>query len=39
MIKESIFLPYVDDTTQAPNLMLYSNIPGIYIVKLSEDGN
>ena len=36
MIKESIFLPYVNDTTQAPNLMLNSNVPGTYIVKLSE---
>ena len=38
MIKERIFLPYVNDTTQAPNLMLNSNVPGTYIVKLSADG-
>ena len=35
---ESMFLPYVNDTTQAPNLMLNSNVPGTYIVKLSADG-
>ena len=35
---ESVSLPYVNDTTQAPNLMLNSNVPGTYIVKLSADG-
>ena len=37
-VVESIDLPYVNDTTQAPNLMLNSNVPGTYIVKLSADG-
>ena len=35
---EEMFLPYVNNITQAPNLMLNSNIPGTYIVKLSADG-
>ena len=35
---DSINLPYVNDTTQAPNLMLNSNVPGTYNVKLSADG-
>ena len=35
---ESIDLPYVNDITQAPNLMLNSNVPGTYIVKLSAGG-
>ena len=35
---ESIDLPYVNDTTQAPNIMFNSNVPGTYIVKLSADG-
>ena len=38
LTEERIFLPYVNDTTQAPNLMLNSNVPGTYIVKLSADG-
>ena len=38
LTKESIFLPYVNDTTQAPNLMLNSNVSGTYIVKLNADG-
>ena len=38
IVLERIDLPYVNDTTQAPNLMLNSNVPGTYIVKLSADG-
>ena len=30
-------LPYVNDITQAFNLMFNSNVPGTYIVKLSVD--
>ena len=37
-VVKDIFLPYVNNTTQAPNLMLNSNVPGTYIVKLSADG-
>ena len=37
-VLESINLPYVNDTTQAPNLMFNSNVPGTYIVKLSANG-
>ena len=38
-VLESINLPYVNDTAQAPNLTFNSNVPGTYIVKLSADSN
>ena len=38
IVLEYMNLPYAYDITQAPNLMLNSNVPGTYILKLSADG-